>query len=101
MSHLDHILNTPLIDDTLKDFPKHVQDAFKKHSESLKKYCNVLMVGVGRKKVNGQFLLPPQHAIIVYVTHKENQLEEKDQIPTTLDGIPTDVVDTGGGITPA
>lgn len=55
----------------------------------------VQAVGLGYKQVNGQ--VTTTHCIMVSVRQKlpKSQLAASDVVPTTLDGIPTDVVETG------
>jgi hypothetical protein len=84
--------------DAFKGMPDNLQKVYAKYGDRLQKYPNVLLVGLGRKKVAGQFLTPAVPAITIHVTNKIKNIDPKDCIPPMLDGVPTDVVDTGGGI---
>jgi hypothetical protein len=68
-----------------------------KATEKLFKFPNVVAVGVGYKKVKGK---KTKHlAIIVSVEHKipieSLELEEEEIIPALIDGVKTDVIETG------
>lgn len=59
------------------------------------KYGHILSMGVGLKREGHRIIVPHETCIVIYVEHK-NALTAN--IPTSLDGIPVDVIDTGGGI---
>jgi len=78
--------------------PEGVQVARRKHSkfaEVLMKRRNVVACGVGYKVSHGKMTSEP--SVIVSVTHKmpRNQLPDDEIIPSSLDDVPTDVVETG------
>lgn len=62
--------------------------------EDLMARPGVVAVGIGRKRVAGQ--PTDELAIRVYVRHKHDDLSEAELIPTEFDGVPTDVVESGG-----
>ncbi len=57
--------------------------------------ANVVGVAVGRKVIHGQET--PETCVVVFVDHKqaEDELRPRDLVPRTLDGVRTDVVETG------
>src|SRR5713226_6592942 len=56
---------------------------------------NVVGVGVGRKITNGQ--PTDTNAVRIYVAHKiaKEAISDSMMLPQTIDGVPTDVVETG------
>ncbi len=66
-----------------------------KHEKSLFKKKNVVSVGVGDKVRQG--VLTREQCVIVGVTTKvaAGFLSKRDLVPSTLDGVSTDVVETG------
>ncbi|MCS6909661.1 MAG: hypothetical protein NZM11_03720 [Anaerolineales bacterium] len=67
----------------------------RRHEASLLRLPNVVAVGVGRRVRGGAFT--DEICIIVSVRKKmpAAQLDCRDLIPTMLDGVPVDVVETG------
>ncbi len=65
------------------------------HEADLFDRANVVGVAVGRKVVGGRELDEP--CIVVFVDHKEveDRLRRRDLVPRALDGVRTDVVETG------
>lgn len=69
------------------------------HEETLSKKKNVSGVGLGVKWINGA--PTDQSAILVFVQKKYtkrgliNKYSEEEMIPSTIDGIPTDVIEVG------
>jgi len=72
-----------------------VRTAKADHEAELLDRANVVGVAVGRKMVRG--LETDETCIVVYVDHKEDEVElsRRDRVPKTLDGVRTDVVETG------
>lgn len=70
---------------------EHALDIKTKYQEELLAKENVVGVGIGKKKRTGEF------CIKVYVKEKKpvNQLKTTDIIPRQLEGVRTDVVETG------
>lgn len=68
----------------------------KKYEKTLMQKKGVVGCAVGYKHVAGK--KTDLVCIICYVTRKlpADQLSDKDLIPTMLEGIPTDVVESGG-----
>lgn len=78
--------------------PEDVQAARRKHSkfaEVLMKRMNVVACGVGYKVSHGKTTGEP--SVIVSVTRKmpRNLLPEDEIIPSSLEDVPTDVIETG------
>ena len=69
--------------------------AIERYADDLMTKANVVGVGVGMRKRDGEFT--DEKALVVLVSEKMPvaQLAEEDVIPTELDGIPTDVQETG------
>ena len=72
-----------------------VRAAMAAYEADLFDLANVVGVAVGRKVVGGRELDEP--CIVVYVDHKEaeDRLRRRDLVPAALDGVRTDVVETG------
>lgn len=72
-----------------------VRETLKKHKDRLLKKKNVVAVGVGFKVIGGQVSSIP--SIICSVTKKlrPTSLKDQDMVPYEVDGIPTDVIETG------
>ncbi|ODS39176.1 hypothetical protein BEH94_00345 [Candidatus Altiarchaeales archaeon WOR_SM1_SCG] len=72
-----------------------VKEIKEKYSESLLNKENVVGVGIGKKKITPTS--PGELCIKIYITKKkpENQLKEIDILPKELDGVKTDIVETG------
>lgn len=83
------------------DVPEEIANVIETWSDYLYNLPNVLLVGYGRKITNGSIVESRQNCIVIHVSRKTNNLDPDQRIPPMLDGIPTDVVDTGGGIQPA
>jgi len=69
--------------------------AIERYADDLMTKANVVGVGVGMRKRDGEFT--DEKALVVLVSEKMPvaQLAEEDVIPSELDGIPTDVQETG------
>lgn len=69
-----------------------VDDIRKKHEAKLLKKRNVVAVGEGKKITNG--IMTEEYCITVFVTKKisASELKPKDVIPTSLEGLRTDVI---------
>jgi hypothetical protein len=72
-----------------------VKDTLKRNRGHLLKRANVVATGVGYKITAGQ--KEPTLSIVCSVTKKvtASQLSSQDMVPSTLEGTPTDVVQTG------
>jgi hypothetical protein len=72
-----------------------VKDTLKRNRDQLLTRANVVATGVGYKITVGQ--KTSNLSIVCSVTHKvaESQLNSQDMVPKTLEGTPTDVVQTG------
>lgn len=72
-----------------------VKNAHQSHCISLLKRANVVAAGVGYKITGGQ--KTSTLSVVCSVTQKvaASRLESKDLVPATLDGVPTDVIETG------
>jgi hypothetical protein len=72
-----------------------VRETLKRNRHQLLKRSNVVATGVGYKITAGQ--KTSNLSIVCSVTHKvaESQLTSQDMVPKTLEGMPTDVVQTG------
>jgi len=72
-----------------------VKDTLKRNRDQLLTRANVVATGVGYKITVGQ--KTSNLSIVCSVTHKvaESQLTSQDLVPKTLEGTPTDVVQTG------
>lgn len=72
-----------------------VKDTLKRNRDQLLTRANVVATGVGYKITVGQ--KTSNLSIVCSVTHKvaESQLTSQDMVPKTLEGTPTDVVQTG------
>lgn len=70
-----------------------------KHADRLMTLQNVIGVAVGMKKVDGK--TTDSKAIVVLVTEKvpESKLPDDEIVPKTIDGVLTDVQETGGMFT--
>ncbi|WP_051314714.1 hypothetical protein [Alteribacter aurantiacus] len=79
-----------------KEEREHVRNVKNKKNENdiLKKH-NVVGLGIGLKVKNGQQTKTP--ALITYVTKKESleSLKQEDVVPSTVDGVETDVIEIG------
>ena len=69
--------------------------AIERYADDLMTKANVVGVGVGMRKRDGEFT--DEKALVVLVSEKKPvaQLADEDVIPTELDGIPIDVQETG------
>lgn len=54
----------------------------------------VVGVGIGYKRVGGT--ATGQLAIRVYVVVKSDEIADDDRVPAEIEGVPTDVVESGG-----
>jgi hypothetical protein len=72
-----------------------VRNAHQSHRISLLKRTNVVAAGVGYKITGGQ--KTSTLSVVCSVTQKvaPSSLASKDLVPATLDGVPTDVIETG------
>jgi hypothetical protein len=72
-----------------------VKDTLKRNRDQLLTRANVVATGVGYKITVGK--KTSNLSIVCSVTHKvaESQLNSQDMVPKTLEGTPTDVVQTG------
>jgi hypothetical protein len=63
----------------------------KKHEKDLLRKENVVGVGIGKKNMTGDL------CIVVYVVKKvpENQLDASEIIPRSIEGVKTDVFESG------
>ena len=73
----------------------NIRTALRHHRRQLLERANVVAVGIGYKQTGGQ--KTSVVSIISSVTNKlpAAQLSRSDRVPAELDGIPTDVVETG------
>ena len=64
-----------------------------KHFSHLRKYSNVLNIGIGDEITNG--VKTGRHAIVVYVAKKKllSELKKKEQLPDMIEGVPVDVIE--------
>jgi hypothetical protein len=78
--------------DPIYDKLTKVQD---KYANDLMNKANVVAVGIGLKQENGQYTETP--ALVVMVSKKVplNTLSASDRIPSKLEGVDVDVVETG------
>ncbi len=67
-----------------------------KHADRLMEMENVIGVAIGMKKTDGT--TTNDIAIVVLVTEKkpEGELAREDIVPKSIDGVQTDVQETGG-----
>jgi hypothetical protein len=74
---------------------QHAQEVKRRHEASLLRKANVVGVGVGFRTRAGQ--RSDEVCIVVSVKTKlpASQLNRSDLLPTSLDGVPVDVVETG------
>jgi hypothetical protein len=74
---------------------QHAQEVKRRHEASLLRKANVVGVGVGFRTRAGQ--RSDEVCIVVSVKTKlpASQLKRSDLLPTSLDGVPVDVVETG------
>ena len=72
-----------------------IREALKRNRYPLLKCSNVIATGVGYKTTSGQ--KTTTLSIVCSVTEKvaASQLSSRDKVPTMLEDIPTDVVQTG------
>ena len=68
-------------------------DALRKHVDDLLSRPDVYAVGLGEKMSKGK--RTGKRAIICSVKKKKARMPIADRIPTTLDGIPTDIIEIG------
>ena len=74
---------------------KRAQDVKRRHEAQLMRKPNVVAVGVGFRTRGGQ---PTQEVCIVVSVRAKvpaAQLKRGDLLPTSIDGVPIDVVETG------
>jgi hypothetical protein len=69
-----------------------VQD---KYADELMSKANVVAVGIGQKKVNGEYTDIPALTVMVRKKVPLNTLAPSDRIPNKLEGVEVDVVETG------
>jgi hypothetical protein len=74
----------------------HIKRIKREHEDRLLRKANTVSVGVGFKRRGGSFT--NEMAIVVGVTKKKpaDQLDPDDLVPPTIEGIQTDVIQTGG-----
>jgi hypothetical protein len=74
---------------------QHAIEAKRRHEDELRRYPNVVAVGVGFRTRAGQ--PTAEVCIIVSVARKQpdTQLRRAETLPASLDGVPIDVVETG------
>ena len=74
---------------------QRAQEVKRRHEAELLRKPNVVAVGIGFKTHGGQ--RTDEVSIVVSVTAKvaNSQLKPGDQLPTSLEGVPVDVVETG------
>src|SRR5690554_4052516 len=79
----------------MKKVPQRIRPALLRHRQRLLELVNVIGCGVGRKEVGARSTEQP--ALIVFVSRKLplKMLSLADRIPSTLEGIPTDVIELG------
>ena len=79
----------------MKNSREDIKPILKKYAKALKSKENVLGCGIAKKKIKGR----PQDylSVTVFVEKKmlREQLNDEDIIPKQLDGIETDVIETG------
>lgn len=78
-----------------QDAIQRATDVKRRHEAELMRKANVIAVGIGFKTKGGK--KSQQAAIIVSVKKKVPiaQLAAKDVIPSSIDGVPVDVIETG------
>lgn len=67
----------------------------KRHSKDLLSRANVVATGVGFKVTGGKRIDTPSIICSVHKRVPASSLSQKDLVPTELNGVPTDVVETG------
>ena len=74
---------------------KRAQDVKRRHEAELLRKPNVVAVGIGFRTRGGQ----PTQEVCIVVSVKTKvpaaQLKRSDLLPTSIDGVPIDVVETG------
>ena len=74
---------------------QHAQEVKRRHESELMRKPNVVAVGVGFQKRGGQ----PTNQVSIVVSVKTKvppaQLKPEDVIPSSIEGVPVDVVETG------
>ena len=78
-----------------QDEIEKIKDVKNRHVNDLMSYYNVTGVGIGYKEVGGEET--STLCIRVYVIDKlpESELEEKDVLPSSIEEIPVDVIESG------
>ena len=78
-----------------QDVVQHVTDVKRKHEQDLLRLPNVVAVGVGLRTRGGE----PTGEVCIVVSVKTKvpvpQLAGRDRIPSSIEGVPVDVVETG------
>jgi predicted nucleotidyltransferase len=74
---------------------QHVQEVKRRHEQTLMRKANVVAVGIGFQRRGGQ--ITNEVCIVVSVKTKValTQLKQEDIIPSSIEGVPVDVVETG------
>jgi hypothetical protein len=79
----------------MADELNQIRGILSRHREQLLKRLNVVATGIGYKQTGGTKTATRCIVCSVIKKVKANQLSAQDLVPTALDGMPTDVVETG------
>jgi hypothetical protein len=74
---------------------QRVQDVKRRHEAELLRKPNVVAVGVGFRTRGGQTTNEVAIVVSVEVKVPAAQLKRGELLPTSIDGVPVDVVETG------
>jgi len=78
------------------DLTQQITNVQIKYTDELMGKANVMGLGVGFKRINGK--MTEKKCLVVLVDHKVPiaELAPEDVVPRSLDGVVTDVQETGG-----
>lgn len=82
-------------DSNTEQATKRILEVKQAHEEEILSKANVVGVGVGFRQVNGQLTSTP--ALVVMVSKKKppHELDPKDLLPSSIDGVQIDVQEVG------